>query len=222
MKWKAQLQKDKQTLARLEGRQRWLFIWDYYKLPILGVLLALLLGAVGTATFLHSAKTAFYAVLVNADNEATADPFTPLLEQGGMELAGKRVEIEANYTLRYDDSSLSDAQTLQVLAALFGIGDLDVFVADEPVFASYAAQGAFVDLALFVQPEVLRQYEDRLYYCQNAEGERVLGGIWLRPGSALHEAGYYAGDVLMGVAANAQNLDSAVLMMQQLLQSGRV
>ena len=133
MKWKEQLRKDKQTLAGMAPRQKMLFIWDYYKLPILSLLLVAVLAGAGAAAAARSAHTAFYAVMVNANNEVQADPFTPLLEQGGVDMTGKSVDIEANYTLHYDDAALSDAQTLQVLAALFGIGDLDVFVADEDV-----------------------------------------------------------------------------------------
>lgn len=222
MKLKQQLRNDRQTLARLNTKQRWLFLWDYYKLPIVSVLLILVLAVTGIAAAARSARTAFYAVMINANNAAEVDPFTPLLEQGGMDMTGKGVDIEANYTLQYDDASMSDAQTLQVLAALFGIGDLDVFVANEEVFASYTKQNAFVDLSLFVAEDVLKQYEDQLYYSENQDGEPILSGIWLKEGSALHEAGYYSVDVLLGVAANAQNMEPAVLMVQQLLQSGKV
>lgn len=109
-----------------------------------------------------------------------------------------------------------------MLAALFGIGDLDVFVADEAVFDSYADQDAFVDLSLFVEPEVLEACSDALYYTENADGEQILSGIRLREGSFLHRAGYYGQEVLMGVAANAQNLDNAVTMVQQVLKNNEM
>ena len=148
-----------------------LFIWDYYKLPILSLLLVAVLAGAGAAAATRSAHTAFYAVMVNANNEVQAAPFTPLLEQGGVDMTGKSVDIEANYTLHYDDAALSDAQTLQVLAALFGIGDLDLFAADEDVFASYAKQGAFVDPGL-LSGDVLKRYKDHLYYSEDAEGKQ--------------------------------------------------
>ena len=47
MKWKEQLRKDKQTLAGLAPRQKMLFIWDYYKLPILSLLLVAVLAGAG-------------------------------------------------------------------------------------------------------------------------------------------------------------------------------
>ena len=124
----------------------------------------------------------------------------------------------AGYTLRYDDYSSTDGETVQVLAALFGIGDLDLFVADEPVYSSYVAQDAFIDLSLFVEKEDLEPYD--LYTYTGEEGREIVAGIWLHEGSPLHRAGYYTGDVIIGVAANAQNLDPAVDFMKTLIKNG--
>ena len=55
-----------------------------------------------------------------------------------------------------------------------------------------------------------------LYTCTTEDGNEIVAGIWLHEGSPLHEAGYYTGDVVIGVAANAQNLDPAVEFMKSL------
>ena len=73
----------------------------------------------------------------------------------------------------------------------------------------------------FIPGDVLKRYKDHLYYSEDAEGNRVLSGIWLSGNSLLHEAGYYSGAVLLGVASNAQNLDNSVLMVTQLLYRGK-
>ncbi|MCD7805947.1 MAG: hypothetical protein LUH19_01245 [Lachnospiraceae bacterium] len=220
MRWTEQIRRDKKTLTRLNGKQKRQFVWDYYKQPILIAGVVLILGICGISMTLRAADVAFYAVLINANNEAQEDPFSPLLTAAGVDMEGKHVDIQANYTLRYEDSSTSDAQTIQVLAALFGIGDLDVFAADQAVFESYAGQQAFIDLSLFIPEELLEQYEAFLYYSESETGEEIVSGIWLREGSFLHTAGYYVDDVLVGVAANAQNLDNAILMVKQLLEDG--
>ena len=104
---------------------------------------------------------------------------------------------------------------MQVLAALFGIGDLDLFAADEAVFASYASQEAFVDLSLFLEKEDLARHERYTYPGEG--GREIVAGIRLKPGSPLHRAGYYTDEVILGVAANAQNLDPAVAFVKELV-----
>lgn len=217
MRLKDQICKDRATFQELDAKQRRWFIWDYYKLPILSVLLVLVLAVTGITTAVKSAKTVLTVVMVNANSEMQCDPFTPLLEADGVDMSGRKVDIEARYTLHYDDETLADAQTIEVLAALFGVGDLDVFVADEPVFDSYASQEAFLDLSLFLPADLLEAHSDDLYYGETASGSGVCG-IRLHQNSPLHAAGYYAGDAVIGVAASAQNMDNALAAVRQLLQ----
>jgi hypothetical protein len=218
MRLKEQIDKDKETIKRLDTKQRGYFIWDYYKLPILTIILIVALVVTGISIAASQGKTALYVVMVNANNEIKIDPFSPLLIKAGLSMDGRKVDIEANYTLHYDNETQEDAQTIHVLAALFGIGNLDAFVADEPVFASYAKQKAFVDLSLFISADVLKAHKDDLYYCETEDGKKSVCGIWLRHGSFLHTAGYYNDDVIIGVAANAQNIDNALAAVKQFLQ----
>ena len=73
-----------------------------------------------------------------------------------------------------------------------------------------------MDLSLFIEQEDLAGHA--LYTYEGQGGREVVAGIWLKPGSPLHRAGYYTGDVIIGVAANAQNLDPAVAWMKELVK----
>ncbi len=218
MRWIDRVRQDATTLKTLEGgKKKRQFLWDYYKLPIGAVLCAAALVVLTMTLNLGRGDNVMYAVLVNASDTGEKQVFTTLLEEAGVDMAGKEVDVAASYTLLYDPTSLTDGDTVQVLAALFGIGDLDVFAADEPVFTSYAEQDAFVDLSLFIEPEDLEKHD--LYTRTTEDGNEIVVGIWLHEGSPLHEAGYYTGDVVIGVAANAQNLDPAVEFMKALAAS---
>ena len=104
-----------------------------------------------------------------------------------------------------------------VLAALFGISDLDLFASDEAIFQRYADQNAFADLSKLIEPELLSRHEADLYYYDTEDGQRVLGGIVLHPGSVLHQAGYFHADVILGAAINGENLDMAIRFIKALL-----
>ena len=161
-----------------------------------------------------------YAVFVNTDvsiTQAHPEQLDELLRQGGVDMDGKSIDITPDLTLGQDNYRETDGQTIQVLAALFGISGLDVFAAEQQTFDRYAVQDAFVDLSLFLEPELYGITGCQPYWYESSEGRTVLGGIVLKPGSPLHEAGYYHTDVIIGVAANAENLDTAVAFVQQLL-----
>jgi hypothetical protein len=216
MKLINQIKSDMATFRRLDKKKRGLFVWDYYKIPILSaaVILAVLITVL---VGIRRADTVLYVVMVNANNEADSSIIPNLLEDNGVDLANRKIDVETNYTLHYDTFADTDAETLQVLAVRFGISDMDVFAADKAVFEKYAAKDAFVDLSLFIPKELLNSHEADLYRYTNSDGHEITGGVWLREGSPLHEAGYYQGDVLIGVVANAENLDNALLLIKQLL-----
>ena len=218
MKLNAKIQRDKQALSQLDRNGKLLFLWDYYKIPILSVLCVQVLGLLTVLTSASSGKAAMYAVFVNtASAEGDREALDEILEQGGIALSGRHVDVTADLHLGREHDELSDAQTVQVLAALFGIKGLDFFAADEAVFEKYAQQDAFLNLALFLDADTLSRHREDLYYYENADGQTVLGGIRLQPGSPLHEAGYFLTEVTVGIAANAQNMEEALCFLKQLL-----
>lgn len=214
MRLRDSILRDVETARALDKRERLEFIWDYYKIPIVTVLSLAVLAVLTVVFRLGGANTAMYAVFVNANDAGDAAALNGLLERSGVDLEGRTIDVAASYTLYYDDPANTYADTIQVLAALFGIGDLDLFAADEAVFRAYVEKEAFIDLSLFIEADVLERH--RLCTYVNEGGRQVVAGIWLSKGSPLHAAGYYDSDVLIGVAANAQNLDPAIEFMKQL------
>ena len=210
------LRRDRETLRRLDGKARIQMIWDYYKLPLIGLACVVFLAALTISIRLSASGTAFYAVLVNAQDDGDSSGLDALLSRSGISLGGRTVNVSAGYALRYDDPAGNYADTVQVIAALFGIGDLDLFAADEPVFEAYAAKDAFVDLSLFIERQDLDRM--RTWTRTGENGRELVDGLWLSPPSPLHDAGYYTGPVIIGIAANARNLDEALAFVKQLVK----
>ena len=222
MTFKDRLKKDRDIYRGLSKQERKLFLWDYYKGPILTTAIALVLTVAALITWAGKKDIAMYAVFLNSCASATeTDPaaLDDLLAAGGVDMDGKTIDITADLTLGQSYSNDTDGQTIQILAAMFGISGLDVFAADEASFDRYAVQDAFVDLSLFLEPDLYENDFCRPYWYENSDGHRILGGIVLLPGSVLHEAGYYLDSVMIGVAANAENLDAAVTFVTQILQA---
>lgn len=220
MKLKARLRKDRQTLAELEPRDRAVFIWDYYKIPILSTVAALVLLVTALLSWAGKKDIAMYAVFVNSDAsvvQTKPEMLDALLAEAGIDMERKTINITADLTLGAEYSNETDGQTIQVLAALFGISGLDVFAAEQETFDRYAVQDAFVDLSLFLEPELYSKNGCVPYWYTGSEGREILGGLILETGTVLQEAGFYHGEVILGVAANAQNLEEAVAFARQLL-----
>lgn len=219
MKLRQRWEKDREALKKLSGRDKWLFVWDYYRIPLITAACVMLLTAITLLTNAGREEVALYAVFVNTDvsmEEPDASALNALAEAAGIPMEGKTVDLTANLTLGQTYSEAADAQTVQVLAALFGISDLDLFAADQAVFERYAQQDAFADLSVLIDRELLAGAD---LYTYSLEGKTVTGGIVLHPGSVLHRAGYYHGDVIVGAAINAEHLEEAVAMLRAMLEA---
>lgn len=211
--------KEWETFRHLRGKERLYYIWDYYKIPIgaIALVIALALGSVLYSS--GNGKVALHVMLLNANNtESTL--FDDMLARAGCDTEEYHAEVTDTYTLDTENGGESDAATMQVLAALFAIGDMDLFAANEGVFQLYAAQNGFENIGLLLPQELQQAHAEDLYCYTTEDGAEVVGGIWLREGSALHKAGYYTGDVLIGVATQAENLEYAVKVVEMLLAQG--
>ena len=67
MKFKERLKADQEIFRSLSKEERPLFIWDYYKIPILSVLIALVLTVTALISWAGKKDIAMYAVFVNSD-----------------------------------------------------------------------------------------------------------------------------------------------------------
>lgn len=202
----------------MDSRSRGQFLWEYYKIPIAAVVFAVFLVVLTVLTTSKTGKQAMYAVFLNSvpssGNQLELDR---LLEDGGIEMDGRHVEVTANLQLGIAQGESTDAQTMQILTALFGTNGLDFFAADAESFARYASLGAMADLSVHLDSSVLEAHSADLCWFDIPNGTRVLAGIVLHPGSPLHQAGYYVDDVVVGIAANPKNSQEAICFLKQLL-----
>lgn len=214
-----QFKNDCKVVKELKGADRWEYIWDYYKIPIVSVLFVIIMVAYTVGAAMTRGEFNLYVVLVNSNPSGDKTCMTEMLRDAGYDMDRYQVAVEANYTVHLGEGMDSDMTTLQVLAAQFSIGDLDLFVADKPVFDMYTGHSGYENVGLLLPMELKEKYADDLYSYELENGATVVGGVWLRKGSALHQAGYYSEDVIVGIASQAQNLDEALVVLTELLKT---
>lgn len=207
---------EKEKMKSLTPRQRIVYLWDYYKLTIGALVLAaaLLIYTLGYQS--GRGKIDMYAVLVNA-GEGESTPFVRALEE--KHLGGTvSVDVSLSYT-NAAELAEEDIATIEVLYALFSMGDMDLFAANPAVFERYTAQDGFENLELLLPQELLRDHTDAVIRYTTETGQEKVGGILLKNGSPLHRAGYYDGPVAVGIAARCEHLDEALAVIEYLLEN---
>ncbi len=217
-----QFRADRQRYKGLKTRgEKAAFVWDYYKYPIIAAVAVLAIVILAIINNIGRVKTSMYMVMVNSDAAyVECDDFgiQEILERSNYETGGKKIEINASYTIGSQGSTTSDLETIQVLNALFSISDLDVYVADRKYFDYFAERDGYADLSLLIDKELLKKWEKNLYYVDNSSGGKVLAGIILPSDSIFHKAGYYHDEAILGVVAKADNLEAAVAFVTEFLK----
>ncbi len=210
------LRTEKEKLESLTPHQRIIYFWDYYKLPIGLLVLAAALLIYTLSYQSGRGKIDMYAVLVNAD-EGDSSIFTQALEERN--LGGTvSVDVSLSYT-NAAELAEEDISTIEVLFALFSMGDMDLFAANPEVFERYTAQDGFENLELLLPQKLQREHPNALIRYTTENGQAKVGGILLKSGSPLHRAGYYSGPVAVGIAARCEHLDEAIAMIEYLLEN---
>lgn len=212
------IEKEIATLRRLDKTERCYYIWDYYKFPILVIGLTILLVSTFCMSSNDMIDPALHVVLINAENQDNSR-FTNLLRETE-ESKLPNVNITDTYSLDMASGAESNIATMQVLAGQFAVGDMDLFVADEDAFEVFAVQNGFADLGGLLPQELLAQLGNDVYCYVNDAGLKVIAGLWLHEGSLFHRAGYYHGDVLVGIVASSQNLEEASSIVEFLIRYG--
>ena len=220
---KEQFRQDFENLKTLRGKKRVQFIWDYYKIPLLAAAFVLVFLILALVIRAPKKDTAVYVVWLNGIAQQESSYFDDLLQKAGFDTEKQHVDVNTTLSMGVEGNEAADAQTLQVLSALFGIGDLDLFLSDPEYFDRYAARDAFQDLSELLRPEVLdalREHAaEQLYYVTNGDGQEIIAGYRITKDSGAAKAGYLAegAEAVAGILENALNQENAVRLLEEMI-----
>lgn len=146
------------------------FFWEYYKIPFLCVLLAIVLLVQGIITFNTQRETVYSAVMLNCRLGVEEEDFL----SGFYAYAG--IDEETQLAAFYTDMSIMEgrsqknANTLQRIMAGIAIRDTDFIAGPPDAFhqCAYNTGNMLMDLRKFLDAETLEQLSDRLYYIDGA------------------------------------------------------
>lgn len=164
---------ERDKLRAMTGRDRVWYIWEYYKLPIFGVILGIfILYVVGTSFYRNSFDNAFHCVIVNnrSERELNALP----LEQGFSKYLGlgakETVTWESLFLSFGDDATELSYASMAKISALAASGDLDAMIGDRDTFEHYASLSACFDLEELAPAELIPVLTDRLLFAAGEDG----------------------------------------------------
>lgn len=157
-------------------KERWEYIWDYYKWHIVIVLLAIAILTQCTISIINHKDAVFTGFILNCSVAGKDEDFV----QGFYEYAGidAKKEEAAIYTDLYlrENQPKKNAETFHRIMGGVAIQDADFIVGQPETFrpCAYHTTKILADLREFLDAETLEKYADRLYYIDGAVLEQLI------------------------------------------------
>ncbi len=160
-----EFKEERAALKNAPFKKKWEHFWYYYKWYFWGTILAISMLIFLIYQLCNQKETVFHAVMLNAlclteENTYTED----FAQYAGINTDKQEIEFDTSFQISedvYDEMSVMMSQKLVSFAAA---AELDVMVASEYCFQTYAHTNTFYDLRYFLTEEQLAKYEPYFYY----------------------------------------------------------
>ena len=201
----------KAVLENGTTKQKILYIWDYYKLWILGGIFAIYLLISGIYQYVTAKDVLLQMIMVNGyiPLEETIFAEDYLTDSGysteDYEIVSSRVELKMT-----TESYAQDYYTMQSLIAQLTSGTIDIFSASPDIMKPYMTEGYFMDLREILSADEISQYENLLVYTTDEKTNETYpcafdftNNEWIK----THK--YYTESCYFGIMYNSPNLEQA-------------
>ena len=201
----------------LHGKALAVYIWDYYRLPVIGCITALAVVIYALTAFLKPQKTtALTVVIIGAEKEIQETPeiFTAF-EEEMLETEYEKLSVERIQSMG-EAPARSLVPYIQILNARFLAGEIDLVLADQDTLSYVAGNGVFLDPRTYLTEEEENQLSPWIVTSENADGETVGIGISLEESSLFKETGLLGEDAAVGIAAGSRDPELAHTLIEYL------
>ncbi len=170
-----EFKEEREALKQKSLKEKFGYFWYYNKTTVIVISCIALFVLYMVYDVATKKDTAFYAAFINCtptytDSEFMED-FTALTDIDTDKYDAYLDTSISFKTTGYDQLSMNNTQKFLALCAT---EQIDVVVAESSLFASYANQGLFKDLDLFLTDEQLAKYGDCLFYFDEAILDREV------------------------------------------------
>ena len=166
MKFIEHLKEDYAKVKDKPRKEKIGFFWDYYKIPIICLVLVLVLLIQGVASVVNKRDIVFSAVLLNCKVVVDEDDFLDgFYEYAGIDASKDTAAFYSDMLLIAENKEVS-LNTIQRIIAGISVQDTDFIAAPTDAFLTCAYHSGYIfhDLRTFLDAETLEKLSGRLYY----------------------------------------------------------
>ena len=214
---KDRIRSEKQKIREIPGTKKKIqYIWEYYKLWIIGIVaLVLFTGFSVNRYFFHAKDYWFYLLLNNtyADVGTGSDFYDGYTEYAGYDLGEKEIVFNNTSYFDYGDSVTGNTY-FESFVAYTETGTLDAITMECDDLVELGESGRLLDLDSQECSEIREKYGDRYLYCrvtdEDGSEEMVAVGIDVSDSALMEDYQVYSESAAVGIGAGSQHLDAVL------------
>lgn len=221
---KQEYRKAKKEVSRLEGAAKLQYVWDYYKLWIIGVVCTLLfIIYFVTARIMTPNDNWFYITIANTQADAGngSQLWKDFVEYGGFDTKQKNVYFNTNCF--FDPFSEKPNDYYTYFVAYVDAGTLDLITMEKDDLQKLGERGRLLDLSLPEAAKIMEKYSDRLIYAVPLDTEYstepVPIGIDLSDTVLVSKYHVYADSCAVGLSAHCPHMDAILTFLSFVLEN---
>ena len=179
--FKERLHEEAAKLKEMSFKDKFWYIWEYYKFPIIGVVIAVfLVGSIGGAMYNNRFDTALSCAVLNSRYDSEALTVDQYFNEGFRAFIGldENTKIDVDYSMSpsFDESAMNEYSYAELakLTAMISSKGLDVMIGRPDVIDHYGEMDGFLNLEEALPADLYEQVKDYLYPVTNAESGSVL------------------------------------------------
>ncbi len=226
MKWLLSfLTAEKEKVAALAGpRAKAEYIWQYYKLWIIGIVCGVsLLGYIIYQVNNVLSENWLYVTFTNtyAEVGADSDLWEDFVAFADFDLTEKNVVFNNTSYFDYASNQGVGNTYYEVFVSYVDSGTLDCVTMEEDSLVALGATGRLLDLNSEECASIVEKYADRLVYCEpydeDYSDDLVPVGIDVSDSCLMTEYQLYEDSCVIGIGAYSQNIDAVELFLDYLI-----
>lgn len=218
MSFKNKIQEEKTKLRELTFKKKFEYIWEYYKVHIVGTFLFLIFaGSLGNSVYQNIKYEDILScaivnnTLLEENRDYISDSFSEYYQ---LDEESETLIFDDSFHIDLDQPNESTYASTQKFAAMVAAKSIDTTIADISFFENHADEGVFYDLSTLLSEDLYIQIEDYLYYAKDEEGNEKPFGLNLSSSHLVKGAGLYIQPPILSVIINSQHPDVAIEFIQ--------
>ena len=201
----------KETFKTLSSKKKIEFIYDYYKLPIIGTLLAIII--ISYMTYSIITKQHIYCNITYYGSTINTDNFNKLKDTLNENILGndKKSTIFTDSLLITANSNYGDdPTTTQAFAVKLAANELDILLIEKNNFEYFAANNMLLDLSSLEGFDSLNISEEDLVTVKDQSGNSNLYGIKVDNLNLLKDCGFDAENTILSIAISSNRHEEVI------------